>query len=101
MKLLFCEMCGSLFSLSPEREKSCDCGRVKGRYNGHRMAVSNGKGYALGMGTGSLSDALVNMARYGSGESREFYLENNRVITWVRPHAGEGNPHTHLEEDSS
>lgn len=94
MKLLFCETCGSMFSLAIGKMKECDCGIVKGMYVDRRNAVSNGKGVALGMGTGSLSSA-VDMMHWLKGDApRETYLEQNQVITWVRPHFGQGNPHT-------
>lgn len=100
MKLLFCTVCGSVFSLSPIKEKRCDCGTVTGRYDTNsRTAVTNGEGIALGMGTGALRSAIYNLACEGEKFNRKFYQENCQVITWVRPNSGNGNPNTRVEED--
>ena len=103
MKLLFCDECGSVFSLAINRIKRCDCGRVAGKYVNNRFAVTNGKGVAIGMGTGSLRDAMISKRRMerdnSNGYSRKRYQESCSVITWCRPHEGIANPHTKVSED--
>ena len=97
MKLLFCEDCGSIFSLSINKEKTCDCGKVKGKYNNRSMATTNGKGIALAIGTGDLQDKMIKISCDDQKKERSYYLEHFRLIAWIRPHEGLGNPHTIVE----
>lgn len=99
MKVLFCWECGSLFSLTIRKEKTCDCGKVKGMYVNNRQAITNGKGLALGMGTGSIQTAIMQIACADKDMDRRYYLDNFKVITWARPHTGPGNPNTEVVKD--
>ncbi len=93
MKLLFCLECHDLFNLS-YREKSCSCGACSGRYVNSIDAVVNGCGVSLAIGTGSLQLAIARLA--GMAGDRKDFIENNSVLCWVRPHEGQGNPHTRV-----
>jgi predicted nucleic acid-binding Zn-ribbon protein len=102
MKLLFCPDCGAVFSLSIGILKTCDCGKVSGQYVDRSQAEVNGQGISLAIGNGSLQSAIINAARAprtadakGVPTNRDFFKDHCRVeYCWVRPHEGEGNPHT-------
>jgi hypothetical protein len=94
MKLLFCDRCYDLFKLDFEL-RSCKCGLVKGQYINNSEAVVNGKGVSLAIGNGSLLRAVYGWLSAGNDHDRDHYLNKNKVeFCWVRPHSGEGNPHT-------
>lgn len=102
MKLLYCPDCGHVFSLSFNL-RSCDCGKVVGRYdtNGESAEV-NGAGFALAIGNGSLRDAIYRAISMQSKpeSNRTDYRDQCRVeYCWIRPHEGDGNPHTRINKD--
>ena len=99
MKLLFCEVCGSAFSLAIQKVKTCDCGLVSGMYVNNRQAITNGEGTAIGMGTGSLHHAIVNVKLEGDKHERSHYIDSANITCWARPHSGIGNPHTSVVKD--
>jgi len=93
MKLLFCADCSDIFKLMTFELRQCACGEVKGKYNadGH-TAVVNGKGYSLAIGNGSLWKALF-------GDITQFEYEDYvTFLAWTRPHTGEKNPRTTIDE---
>lgn len=101
MKLLFCDYCADIFNLGLTL-KSCSCGRVKGRYlpNGS-TAVVNGKGRSLAIGNGSFTKALMGVPQFEySYEHRTTGEQVTPVIflAWVRPHTGDSNPNTIVDE---
>lgn len=93
MKLLFCEQCGDVFQLRIGSERTCECGRVSGRYINRVEAATNGKGVSIAIGNGSLSDSVMKM-RGIKDDGRKFYP----VMCWVRPNEGPSNPHTKIEK---
>lgn len=92
MKLVFCTECSDIFSLSLN-VRSCRCGRVKGRYLDERHAEVNGRGFSIAIDNVSLFKAIGRMGALHA-QTREGYEQACQVDCWVRPHDGEGNPHT-------
>lgn len=98
MKLLICPLCNDVFNLG-YRVKRCSCGEVSGRYITQYDAEVNGKGISLAIGNGSLEQAVRRMYAMKGGEfDRDQYKDEARVICWVRPHEGPGNPHTKINQ---
>ena len=99
MKALYCPKCHDIVLLVFDL-RTCRCGEVKGYYRNERYAVTNGRGIAMVFGTGDFEDALIRLANTDTTFNREFYQEHCRLNwVWVRPHTGDGNPHTTVEED--
>ena len=100
MKLLFCDTCCDVFKLDIE-QRSCKCGKVVGRYVDNVKATSNGEGYSIAIGNGSLVLAIQRMkfAVKNKYPDREYFQDNCRIdYAWVRPNDGPGNPHMCIEE---
>lgn len=106
MKLLFCEWCQDVFKLKLEEMRSCDCGRVKGRYINNSEAEVSFNAISIGIGNGSLISAIADMKALkehsNDKASREEYYSKfggaKIEYAWVRPNTGPGNPHTKLIE---
>jgi hypothetical protein len=102
LKLLFCDRCFDIFKLGFEL-RSCECGWVKGMYKDNKHAVVNGKGYSLAIGNGSLVQsirAVESRMRSEIKTDHDRYIDLGRVeYCWVRPHDGEGNPHTTIDPE--
>ena len=97
MKLLFCDKCSDVFKLVFTLQ-SCECGQVSGKYIDIKTAVVNGKGYSIAIGNGSLMGkcgALLNEDL----QDRDHYFNDFQVCCWIRPHEGQGNPHTHIDKN--
>lgn len=98
MKLLFCPECSHVFSLH-RNLRTCDCGKVSGRYVDSVTAEVNGNGISLAIGNGSLQEAIYSMRRAEKSGDREYFRDRCRVdYCWVRPHEGEGNPHSVVKQ---
>lgn len=98
MKLLICHQCGDVFNLGFTL-KSCSCGETKGKYLNSREAVVNGKGTSMAIGNGSLIQAQIRIHPFHEEKDREGYQEYGKVMCWLRPHEGPGNPHTTVVPD--
>ena len=96
MKLIFCDKCWDVFKLD-YNERTCKCGKCSGRYINNSEAVVNGEGYSFAIGNGSLVDAIRKLIINSESKNRNDYIYDNKVICWVRPHEGSGNPHTKIE----
>lgn len=57
MKLLFCNSCQSIFSLS-FTEKKCDCGETSGKYIDDRNAIFSGNAMMIGFDNTEFREAL-------------------------------------------
>jgi hypothetical protein len=90
MKLLLCPICNDVFKLSL-RPRSCECGRVTGRYIDDLLAETNGKGISLAIGNGSLTESIKKML---SMQMRNDLLCAYPVFCWVRPNTGPSNSNT-------
>lgn len=66
MKLLLCEECSDIFNLALE-EKSCSCGKAKGRYVDELNAVYSG-GIPIGFANSTFIRAVVNQPKSGMGK---------------------------------
>ena len=94
MKLIFCKNCWDVFKLTVGELRACGCGRCVGQYDDNRhTAVTNGEGYALAIGNGSLLDAI-------RGEKYPYrdYYGYRTVMCWVRDHDGETNPNSRVDK---
>ncbi len=101
MKLLFCDLCWDVFSLSDEL-RSCKCGTCKGKYINKSEAVVNGGGYSIAIGNGSLVSEIchtIHTVELKPNTDRGQFLKQSELLAWVRPHSGEGNPHTTVDKD--
>lgn len=58
MKLLLCIDCADIFKLSAKREKSCDCGKSKGKYINDRDVEISGNCMPIGFGNRQFSNAV-------------------------------------------
>ncbi len=98
MKLILCGDCFDVFKLSLEL-RSCHCGKCVGRYDDDGShSVTNGKGFALAIGNGSLFQAAV----FGRSHfPTDIAGDGNRVtfLAWTRPHDGPKNPHSRVDPD--
>lgn len=102
MKLMFCDSCSDVFKLDYDM-RTCKCGRVKGRYLNSSEAEVSEAGYSIGIGNGSLMNAIMDMKSHqrftnDKAERHTYYVEGNGLIShaWVRPNTGSGNPHTKI-----
>ena len=95
MKLIFCPDCQDVFKLDLEIRK-CKCGKCSGVYINNTEAETNGYGVSLAIGNGSLMSAVykLNLDRRDLSQERSEYTERFKVLCWVRPNEGMGNPHS-------
>lgn len=103
MKLLYCEHCHDIFALSIRQLRSCECGRVKGRYIDDQQAEVSPEGIRLVISSKALPQAVEDMHRLqaetGDTAGREEYRRYGCGAiedVWVRPNTGPGNPHMRL-----
>ena len=73
MKLLLCDNCQSVFSLS-RKEKTCDCGACGGKYIDNLNAEFWGKAIPLGMHNFSLGTALSMQPQEGWGKEFKAFV---------------------------
>lgn len=66
MKLLFCNDCYSVFSLSTQTKK-CDCGRSEGKYIDNLNATYKGNCIPIGFHNNEFINALNNQPLNGWG----------------------------------
>ncbi len=105
MKLLFCEHCHDIFKPGFGNVRTCECGRVKGRYiNDDEVEVSP-EAVSIAIGNKSLLQAIADMrrlqARTQDKAGRDAYLQAHKGAigyVWVRPNTGPGNPRSRLME---
>lgn len=102
MKLIYCPYCGDMFKLRLQNMKTCECGKVKGRYIDNSLAEVSEEAISVAIGNGSFNQA-VGMMKYVQKHSgimnpdRQTYIaEANIEYAWVRPNDGDGNPHTKI-----
>ncbi len=94
MKLLFCTKCHDVFKLPMKEFKTCECGACKGRYTDNIKSEVSGPCLSLAIGNGSLVNAMRRLVILGNKEDRHKYIEECRLVAWVRPNEGPGNPHS-------
>ena len=100
MKLIFCDFCHDVFKLDYEL-RSCKCGKCCGHYDRDGAhAVTNGEGYALAIGNGSLMKAMQGIAQYEYSSTHHGYdIPLTTFLAWVRPHEGEENPRGRVDPE--
>ena len=74
MKLLLCRKCQDVVRLI-QKERSCECGCVKGRYINNIYAEYSGEhAVPLGFANGSFVQAIRNQPKSGWGENFEAFV---------------------------
>lgn len=96
--------CGDVIQLRVGKLRTCECGKVKGRYIDCRMAEVSKGAISIAIGNGSLAQAIGRMMdlkhRTKDTADRKQYIEEARIeYAWVRPNEGSGNPHTKIFEE--
>jgi hypothetical protein len=74
MKLLFCNDCLSVFSLSPNIIKKCDCGNSEGKYSDNLNAVYKGNCIPLGFHNTEFINALKTQPKSGWGSDFKAFV---------------------------
>lgn len=91
MKLLLCEHCQDVFKLVPDQIRTCQCGKVKGRYDwDEHFAVSNGQGISVALDNNTIRRALINYHNHGMNSKQDIHA-------WIRPNSGEHNPRMRID----
>jgi hypothetical protein len=96
MKLLCCMYCEDVFKLSFKPRK-CDCGRVAGYYLNNMEAVVSPDAVSIAIGNGSFLIAQGQLQSSVNAKlNREEWQLVGKIMAWVRPNEGVGNPHTRV-----
>jgi hypothetical protein len=101
MKVLYCTKCKSLVRLTRKHMRSCECGEVRGQYckdGEHALSSQNPATISLAIGSGSLKTAIKKMQQRQKDKprsTRKDYKSISRLVAWVRPNTGAGNPRSH------
>jgi len=102
MKLLYCEHCGDVFQPSNHTFRTCECGRVKGRYLNDREVAVSPEAISIALDNKSLLRAIDSMRsvqqRTNNTANRDEYMQAGKLRAWVRPNSGPGNPNSYLAE---
>jgi len=103
VKLAFCRECWDVFKLDIS-ERSCKCGKVRGRYVTEVQAEVTPNAISIAIGNGSLMNAIHGSQRReqesGNQADRANYQRAGKIeYAWVRPNSGPGNPHTRIKKD--
>lgn len=84
MKLLFCTECYDVFNLVLDKEKSCSCGKTRGKYIDNLNAVYYGCGVPMGFNNSEFIKSMVKQKRYGSGEDFKAFAISNDSPTFIK-----------------
>jgi hypothetical protein len=104
MKILYCKTCKNLVKLTRREVRFCDCGRVQGRYlrDGRKAEIFlGGPAISIVISTPTWKRArhkVEKSLKQKRDLSRKDYKKVGKLIAWVRPNSGKGNPHTRLRE---
>jgi hypothetical protein len=96
MKLAFCPRCWDVFKLA-RKWRQCECGMVVGRYKDNLHAEVSERAVSLAIGNDTLELTVKRLQDRYLGQNhldRDFFEKNLRLVAWVRPNSGLGNPHT-------
>ena len=96
MKLLLCTECGDVFKLVKYGERSCLCGKVKGKLTGYKSAIVNGEGVSLILDNATLDTSRKKLEYMDPYQPEAYYSRNAAVQMYVCPHNGYGNPRTNV-----
>jgi hypothetical protein len=99
VKILYCEKCESLVKLTRKKIRSCECGKIVGRYLGKSQAeiFLGAPAISIVISTPSFKAARKRLKwtqKHRRKSSREDYKSIGSVVAWIRPNSGPGNPHT-------
>ncbi|PYF05637.1 hypothetical protein BJ095_11746 [Ureibacillus chungkukjangi] len=84
MKLLMCLECNDIFNLDMS-EKSCRCGRSKGKYINHQLAEYTGKSAVpLGFSNPSIIQAIKDQPNEGMGKEFTAFIIPKNCETFFR-----------------
>ena len=110
MKLIQCLKCQDIFNLN-YKEKSCSCGKVKGRYVDESRAEVSGVHMAIAIGNGSYRNAFHAAPaeqsdwRYDKRRDRVLHLFGELTdlvptmfLGWARMPDGPTNSHSKIKE---
>lgn len=97
MKLMYCPSCYDVVQLR-RKYRTCECGRVSGRYINNIEAEISADAISIAIGNGSFLQAIENMrelrAATNDQANRKDYQRFAQIeYAWVRPNEGLGNPH--------
>ena len=101
MKLIFCPSCRDVFKLTKD-PRSCSCGICSGKYNRDgKTAITNGNGICIAISNLDLKRAIkaLNGGQPDNGTERYHYPEEWNVKCWVRPHGGNFNPNSIVDNE--
>jgi hypothetical protein len=107
MKILYCRKCRRLVQLTHKEIRTCECGKVKGRYRKdrkHAEVSQNDETISMAIDNDSLKAAIRRMRwweKHRPESVREDYQTFSSVLAWVRPNRGSGNPHSHKLKNQS
>lgn len=101
MRLLYCPNCGDVFKLVRYGERSCLCGKVKGKLTDNAHAILNGEGFCLMLANIPLLKACKNLTLMDQNQPLDYYKENLVVNLYVHPHSGYGNPRSEIVQNDT
>jgi predicted nucleic acid-binding Zn-ribbon protein len=108
MKLLYCEHCGDMFQPGSKDYRTCECGRVKGRYLNEREVEISPEAISIAIGNEALREAIEDMQRHliltgGEADKADYYQPHQGLIeyAWVRPNSGPGNPRSQVLDEAA
>jgi hypothetical protein len=84
MKLLRCNDCKDIFSLSSREEKTCFCERSKGKYLDSLNAVYSGPCTPLGFDNMSFNHAIMNQKEKGNGTEFKAFIIPKNCSTFIK-----------------
>ncbi len=99
MRLLLCTDCGDAFKLVKYGERSCLCGKVKGKLTGYQSAIVNGEGISLTLDNITLNETLKKLVYMDQNQPHGYYSTNTPVRLYVQPNSGYGNPRSIVIKD--
>ena len=84
MKLLYCNNCGSIFNLT-YGEKTCGCGKTRGKYNDNLNAEYSGEdAIPIGFNNYTFATALNSQPDNGMGERFEAFIIPKKCDTCIK-----------------
>lgn len=101
MRLLLCTDCGDVFKLVKYGERSCLCGKVKGKLTGYKSAIVNGEGVSLMLDNITLNETLKKLMYMDQNQPHVYYSTNTPVRLYVCPNSGYGNPRSSVVKSNN
>jgi hypothetical protein len=73
-----------VFNLSLDKEKSCSCGKTKGKYVDNLNAEYSGDGVPIGFRNGEFIKSVVKQHKYGFGDDFAAFTIRRECPTFVK-----------------